>query len=81
YRQFLHSTSRPGRDPEVCIYGGDDQDLACLRQLFPHLPLIGAYGTGQMAPMPRGGNRLLQNAVVSALISQPGRRPDVQPDA
>jgi small ligand-binding sensory domain FIST len=62
-------------------YGGDDQDLACLRQLFPQLPLIGAYGTGQMAPVARGGNRLLQNAVVSALISQPGRRADVQPDA
>ncbi|HRQ96224.1 MAG TPA: FIST C-terminal domain-containing protein, partial [Candidatus Accumulibacter phosphatis] len=50
-------------------YGGDDQDLACLREIFPHLPLIGAYGTGQMAPVARGGNRLLQNAVVSALIS------------
>ncbi|MEF8729930.1 MAG: FIST C-terminal domain-containing protein [Accumulibacter sp.] len=62
-------------------YGGDDRDLACLRDIFPHLPLIGVYGTGQMAPVARGGNRLLQNAVVSALISQPARRADVQPDA
>jgi len=63
-------------------YGGDDPDLACLRDIFPHLPLIGAHDTGQMAPVPRGGNRLLQNAVVSALISQPGRRADdVQPGA
>lgn len=71
--------SRIGRGPYH--YGGDDRDLACLREIFPHLPLIGAYGTGQMAPVARGGNRLLQNAVVSALISQPARRADVQPDA
>ena len=68
-----------GRGPHH--HGGDDRDLACLRQVFPQLPLIGTCGTGQMAPVARGGNRLLQNAVVSALISQPGRRPDVQPDA
>ena len=91
-RRSLSAIVRLVRRPQAAIvfscigrgpyhYGGDDRDLACLRDIFPHLPLIGVYGTGQMAPVARGGNRLLQNAVVSALISQPGRRPDVQPDA
>lgn len=56
-----------GRGPY--FYGGEDQDLDCLRERFPHLPLIGTYGTGQIAPDPAGGNRLLHNAVVTALIS------------
>ena len=62
-------------------YGAADEDLACLHELLPQLPLIGAYGTGQMAPVRRGGNRLLQNSVVTALIRQTARRSDVQPDA
>jgi small ligand-binding sensory domain FIST len=61
-------------------YGGRDEDLACLHELLPDLPLIGAYGTGQIAPLPHAGNRLLQNAVVTALISRPERRSDVQSD-
>jgi small ligand-binding sensory domain FIST len=62
-------------------YGAADEDLACLHELLPQLPLIGAYGTGQMAPVRRGGNRLLQNSVVTALVRQTARRSDVQPDA
>jgi small ligand-binding sensory domain FIST len=65
-----------GRGPY--FYGGEDHDLDCMRRRFPGLPLIGCYGTGQIAPRPEGGSRLLQNAVVTALISTPGAKPDVQ---
>lgn len=63
-----------GRGP--CFHGGPDRELECLRERFPGLPLIGSYGTGQIAPGLGGGCRLLHNAVVSALISP--RRSDVQ---
>ena len=72
------STTRPvgalmfsciGRGP--FFYGGEDRDLDVLRQHLPGTPILGVYGTGQIAPAPDGeqaGNRLLQNAVVTALI-------------
>ncbi len=50
----------------------------CLCEQFSGLPLIGTYGSGQIALTPPGGNRLLQNAVVTALISTVARRSDVQ---
>lgn len=56
-----------GRGPY--FYGGDDRDLMRLRQSFPGLPVLGTYSTGQIAPS-RRGNRLLQNSVVTALISE-----------
>jgi small ligand-binding sensory domain FIST len=56
-----------GRGPY--FYGGDDRDLMRLRQRFPGLPVLGTYSTGQIAPS-RRGNRLLQNSVVTALISE-----------
>lgn len=65
-----------GRGPY--FYGGEDRDLIALRQRFPALPVLGTYGTGQIAPtVPTPGaaqhcNRQLQNAVVSALISRQG---------
>ncbi|MEF8731983.1 MAG: FIST C-terminal domain-containing protein [Candidatus Accumulibacter meliphilus] len=65
-----------GRGPY--FHGGDDCELDCLRQSFPGLPLLGVYGTGQIAAGAEGGNRSLHNAVVTALISHPPRRPDVQ---
>ncbi len=65
-----------GRGPY--FHGGDDRELDCLRQRFPGLPLLGVYGTGQIAACAAGGNRSLHNAVVTALISHPLRRPDVQ---
>ncbi len=64
-----------GRGP--CFYAGEDRDLDCLRARFPGLPLLGSYGTGQIAPRPAGGNQLLQNAVVIALISSVARPADV----
>lgn len=65
-----------GRGPY--FHDGEDRDVDCLRERFPQLPLIGVYGTGQIAPGLAGGNRLLQNAVVTALLSQPIRSTDVQ---
>lgn len=63
-----------GRGPY--FHDGEDRDIDCLRERFPGLPLIGTYGTGQIAPSPARG--MLQNAVVTALISQAARRSDVQ---
>lgn len=54
-----------GRGP--LFYGHDDRDLALFRQRFPGLPLLGAYGSGQIAPL-AGRNRQLQNSVVTALF-------------
>ena len=65
-----------GRGPY--FHGGEDRELDCLRQRFPGLPLLGVYGTGQIAPCPAGGNLSLHNAVVTALISNTVRRADVQ---
>lgn len=64
-----------GRGPY--FYDGDDRDVDCLRERFPGLPLIGTYGTGQLAPDSVTGWRRLQNAVVSALISPTGPEKDV----
>lgn len=63
-----------GRGPY--FYGGEDRDLDMLRSRFPGLPLLGAYGTGQIAPMDSAGhrrNRQLQHAAVIALIGQDSR--------
>lgn len=65
-----------GRGP--FFHDGEDRDVDCLRQRFPRLPLIGTYGTGQIAPNAAGGNLLLQNAVVTALLNPPVRSSDVQ---
>lgn len=56
-----------GRGPY--FYGGEDRDLDILRERYPGLPLLGVYGTGQIAPGV-SGNRQLHNAVVTALISR-----------
>jgi small ligand-binding sensory domain FIST len=58
-----------GRGPY--FYGGEDRDLIALCERFPDLPIVGTYGTGQIAPaspIAGCGNRQLQNAVVTALI-------------
>ena len=53
-----------GRGP--LFYGNEDRDLLAFREQFPDLPLIGAYGSGQIAPVD-GENRLFQNAVITLL--------------
>lgn len=53
-----------GRGP--LFYGHEDRDLLAFRERFPGVPLAGAYGSGQIAPVD-GGNRLFQNTVVTLL--------------
>jgi len=54
-----------GRGP--LFYGNDDRDLQALRDRLPGIPLIGAYGTGQIAHHPTG-NRLYNNSVLTLLF-------------
>lgn len=54
-----------GRGP--LFYGDDDRDLLAFRQQFPDTPLLGAYGSGQIAPA-GAQNRLFHNSVITLLI-------------
>ena len=54
-----------GRGP--LFYGGEDRDLLAFREQFPGVPLLGAYGSGQIAPA-AGRNRLFHNAVITLLF-------------
>jgi len=66
-----------GRGPY--FHGKDDLDLAALTERFPGLPLIGAYGTGQIA-FHGTRSRQLQNAVVAAIYEKSNQEnPHVQP--
>ncbi len=56
-----------GRGPY--FYNGTDQDLALIKTLFPHLPVIGFYGNGEIAPI-NGINELLQYSAVLGLFSK-----------
>lgn len=55
-----------GRGP--LFYGDDDHDLRAFREQFPGTPLLGAYGSGQIAPCV-AGNRLFQNSVLTLLFA------------
>ena len=67
------------------FYGGEDGDLDVFRERFPVLPVLGTYGTGQIAPSTAVSgdsvNRLMQNAVVTALVSTRVKEEHVQPIA
>ncbi|MFC5302820.1 FIST C-terminal domain-containing protein [Azospira restricta] len=65
-----------GRGPY--FYGGEDRDLAALTEAHPGLPVLGAYGTGQIAF--RGdASRQLHNSVVTAFFNEhPRENEDVQ---
>jgi len=54
-----------GRGPY--FFGSADLDLARIGERFPGLPVIGAYGAGEIAPLP-GGNALVSYSVVTALV-------------
>ncbi len=59
-----------GRGP--FFYGGEDRDLKAFTERFPGLPIIGIYGTGQIAPLgdrSGSGNGQFQNSVVTALVT------------
>lgn len=64
--EFAILLSCLGRGPY--FYGGADRDLEILRQRFPALSIVGAYGAGQIAPLPMG-NRLIHNSALIALAS------------
>ena len=67
-----------GRGPY--FYGGEDRDLDIVRRRFPALPLIGVYGTGQIAPSDDRGarTRLLQNSAIVALAYPSAKKSHVQ---
>lgn len=78
-RQQLRTAAEQGHTPDFalmfsCIargplfYGSDDLDLQAFRAQFPGTPLLGAYGSGQIAPG-RDGNRLFHNAAVTLLFA------------
>lgn len=57
-----------GRGP--LFYGDDDRDLLAFRERFPGTPLLGAYGSGQIAPV-AGGNRQFHNSVMTLIYRDP----------
>jgi hypothetical protein len=74
---FLRGAVDPEKKPDFALmfsclgrgplfYGNDDRDLLVFREQFPGVPLIGAYGSGQIAPV-GDRNRLFQNTVVTLL--------------
>jgi small ligand-binding sensory domain FIST len=54
-----------GRGPY--FFDGEERDLAVIKARFPGMPLIGAYGGGQIAPL-FDGNRQVHNSAVLALF-------------
>ena len=77
-RDVLTATVNPKKQPNFalmfsCIgrgplfYGNDDRDLVAFRDTFPDTPLLGAYGTGQIAPL-AGHNQLFQNTALTLLF-------------
>jgi small ligand-binding sensory domain FIST len=54
-----------GRGPY--FFGSEDFDLARIGERFPGLPVIGAYGVGEIAPLPEG-NSLISHSAVTALV-------------
>jgi len=77
-REALTATVNPKKQPNFalmfsCIgrgplfYGNDDRDLVAFRDTFPETPLLGAYGTGQIAPL-AGRNRLFPNTALTLLF-------------
>lgn len=58
-----------GRGPY--FYNGIDRDLETVKQTFPHMPLLGFYGNGEIACI-NGHNQLLPySAVLSLFANQP----------
>lgn len=54
-----------GRGPY--FFGGEDRDLAQVLARFPGLPVLGAYGVGEIAPLP-GGSAIVSYGAVIALV-------------
>lgn len=60
--EFALSFSCIGRGP--LFYGGEDRDLQAFRDRCPGVPLLGAYGTGQIVPGP-DGNLMYHNSTLT----------------
>ena len=56
-----------GRGPY--FFGGEDRDRAAILDRFPGLPLAGAYGGAEIAPLAGGGSDLISYSAVMALAS------------
>jgi len=56
-----------GRGPY--FYEGIDRDLKIITQTFPHMPLLGFYGNGEIAYI-NGSNQLLPYSTVLSLFSR-----------
>jgi len=56
-----------GRGPY--FYEGTDRDLKVITQAFPHMPLLGFYGNGEIAHI-NGSNQLLPYSAVLSLFSR-----------
>jgi len=54
-----------GRGPY--FFGSADHDLACLRERFPAIPILGAYGAGEIGPV-AGKSTFLSYSAVMTLI-------------
>lgn len=74
-RQLLAGVAEPAPDFALlfsCIgrgplfFGGDDRDLQAFCERFPDVPLLGAYGGGQIVPT-ADGNRLFHNSALTLL--------------
>jgi small ligand-binding sensory domain FIST len=61
---FAMMLSCIGRGP--LFYGDDDRDLLAFRKTFPDTPLIGGYGSGQIA-FSAASNHLFNNTAVTLL--------------
>lgn len=57
-----------GRGPY--FYNGIDRDLEIVKQTFPHMPLLGFYGNGEIANV-NGKNQLLPYSAVLSLFTKP----------
>ena len=60
-----------GRGP--LFYGGEDLELAAVRETFPGLPVLGVYGTGQIFPAGNAtspNNQVMRSAVVTAVFGR-----------
>lgn len=56
-----------GRGPH--FFGNRDRDLDLLRTRFPHLPVLGMYGNGEIGPLD-GTNHLYQYSTVLGLFAR-----------
>ncbi len=62
---FAILASSSARGP--VFYGGEDRDLSILAQLYPDMPFIGFYGSGEIASI-NDANQLLEYATVFGLF-------------